>query len=279
MTHAEARLVLTEKLQERYGLGEAKSIVKIVFEDAFDHGRAFEEAQFEAISKRLVAGEPLQYVLGFADFFGLKFKVNPAVLIPRQETEELVDWVIQYLKSAHFSQAPNLLDIGLGSGCIGISILKKFPGLQLYGIEKSEAALAVAKENADLILKTTRQSATFWAGDILDASQWAAFPSFEVIVSNPPYIPYRESHLVPEHVQAYEPGLALFVEDADPLVFYRAIADFSLERLSEGGCLFFECNEFNAPEVASLLRQKGFSPVELRKDLMGAERMVLAHRP
>lgn len=279
MTHAEARLVLTEKLQERHGLGEAKSIVKIVFEDAFDHGRAFEEAQFEAISKRLVAGEPLQYVLGFADFFGLKFKVNPAVLIPRQETEELVDWVIQYLKSAHFSQAPNLLDIGLGSGCIGISVLRKFPGLQLYGIEKSEAALAVAKENAALILKNTRQSATFWAGDILDASQWTAFPSFEVIVSNPPYIPYRESHLVPEHVQAHEPGLALFVEDADPLVFYRAIADFSLERLSEGGCLFFECNEFNAPEVASLLRQKGFSPVELRKDLMGAERMVLAHRP
>lgn len=276
MTHVDARLVLTEKLQERYGIGEAKSIVKIVFEDAFDHGRAFEEATFEAISARLAAGEPLQYVLGFADFFGLKFKVNPAVLIPRQETEELVDWVLQYLKSKHFTQAPKLLDIGLGSGCIGITVLKKFPGLLLYGIDKSEAALAVAEENAAMILKKAAQSANFWVGDILDSSKWAEYPSFEVIVSNPPYIPDRESHLVPEHVHAHEPGLALFVENSDPLLFYRVIADFSLKRLIAGGALFFECNEFNAHEVVKMLRQKGFASVELKKDLMGAERMVLA---
>lgn len=269
----QARHLLMEQLTPRYGEGEARAITRIVFEDAFDHGRAFDAARFDAILARLAGGEPLQYVLGEADFFGLKFKVNPAVLIPRQETEELVAWVLETLlaNAARFP-APALLDIGTGSGCIGITLKKKFPALRLLGLEKSPEALDCARANADRLLGA---DAVQWVpGDALDRSVWASFPALDYVVSNPPYIPYSEQHLVPEHVAAHEPALALFVENDDPLLFYRAIADFAREKLRPGGRLFFECNEFNAPEVAILLRKKGFEQVELRRDLSGADRMV-----
>ncbi len=282
MNSAHSRFFLVEQLSPRYGEGEAMAIARIVFEDAFDHGRAFEKDRFEEILARLVAGEPVQYVLGEADFFGLKFKVSPAVLIPRQETEELVAWVLESLKALPFTSTSNLkvLDIGLGSGCIGITLKKKMPGLQLFGLEKSSAALAIAKENAAQILPPVStinpKPSTFLQGDILNRSDWALFPQMDVVVSNPPYIPHSEKNLVPEHVMAHEPALALFVDDPDPLLFYRVIADFSLEKLRRGGMLFFECNEFNAPEVANYLREKGFSKVEIRKDLGDAERMAKA---
>lgn len=276
MTADSARTFLAEQLTPRYGEGEAKAIARIVFEDVFDHGRVFDEALFGVILLRLVSGEPVQYVLGEADFFGLKFSVNPAVLIPRQETEGLVAWVLEHLKSTP-SLSPKALDIGLGSGCIGITLKKKVPGLQLFGLEKSPAALAVARGNAEHILNTPISqypNFQFFEGDILNRSDWAQFPLLDVVVSNPPYIPHTEKKLVPDHVLAHEPSLALFVDDSDPLLFYRAIADFSLEKLRPGGVLFFECNEFNAREVAALLREKGFGQVELRRDLSGAERMV-----
>jgi len=277
MKSALSRSFLVEQLTPRYGEGEAKSIARIVFEDVFDHGRAFEELRFSEILQRLSAGEPVQYVLGVADFFGLKFKVSPAVLIPRQETEELVAWVLEYLKTFPPVHAPRLLDIGLGSGCIAITLKKKMPGLQLFGLEKSPTALAIAIENADRILNISlsqNHNIQLLQGDILNRSEWDLFPPLDVVVSNPPYIPHSEKSLVPEHVLAHEPALALFVDDPDPLLFYSAIADFSLEKLRPGGVLFFECNEFNATEVAKMLRQKGFSKVELRKDLAGAERMT-----
>lgn len=279
MTADAARHLLAERLAPRYGPGEARAIARIVFEDVFEKGRAFQSQKFQEIMARLVAGEPVQYVLGEADFFGLKFKVGPAVLIPRQETEELVAWTLEYLKGLD-SPSPALLDIGVGSGCIGIALKKKMPALQLFGLEKSPAALAIAQENADQILNSAQHLphsasyANFFLGDILSRTDWAKFPMLEVVVSNPPYIPQAEKNLVPEHVAAHEPGLALFVDDADPLLFYRAIADVALEKLRPGGALFFECNEFNAPEVAALLQQKGFTKIELRKDLAGAERMV-----
>lgn len=272
-----ARILLVEQLTARYGEGEAKAIARIVFEDAFDRGRAFEATRFETILSRLVAGEPVQYVLGEADFFGLKFKVNPAVLIPRQETEDLVAWVLEHLKTFSPIAAPSLLDIGLGSGCIGISLKKKRPSLQLFGLEKSPEALAVATENASRHLNipiSQFSNFEFMEGDILNRSDWAGFPQLDVVVSNPPYIPHSEKGHVPEHVMNHEPALALFVDDPDALLFYRAIAEFSLEKLRPGGVLFFECNEFNATEVADMLRAKGFSNVETRKDLSGANRMV-----
>ena len=269
-----ARIFLVEQLTPRYGEGEARAIVRIVFEDVFDRGRSFEPLKFQEILPRLVAGEPVQYVLGQADFFGLKFKVDPSVLIPRQETEELVAWVLEDLKSFSPLSSPTLLDIGLGSGCIGIALKKKRPGLQLFGLEKSSEALAIATENAQRILGLDRPALQFHLGDVLLRSDWAKFPALDMVVSNPPYIPYTETYLVPDHVLAHEPALALFVGDPDPLLFYRIIAEFSLEKLLPGGRLFFECNEFNAQEVAELLREKGFLNVELRRDLAGAERMV-----
>jgi len=279
MTPEYARNFLIEQLTQRYGDGEAKAIARIVFEDAFDHGRAFVETRFEEILERLVAGEPVQYVLGEADFFGLKFKVSPAVLIPRQETEELVAWVLEHLKIFPKNEPPSLLDIGLGSGCIGITLKKKMPGLQLFGLEKSPAALAISTENASQILGAhstlnPQPSTVFLQGDILNRSDWSLFPELDLVVSNPPYIPHSEKNLVPEHVMSHEPSLALFVDDPDPLLFYRVIADFALEKLRSGGVLFFECNEFNASEVAVMMREKGFSNVEIRKDLAGAERMA-----
>lgn len=269
MTATSARTLLIEQLTPRYGAGEAASIARIVIEDFFPKNN---EEQFYQILNRLLAGEPVQYVLGQADFFCLKFKVNSAVLIPRQETEELVAWVLEHLKNSKL-ESPALLDIGLGSGCIGVTLKKKFPRLRLFGLEKSEAALAVAVENARLILGENAD-VEFAEGDILKKSDWEKFPPLDVVVSNPPYIPLVEKAMMPEHVVAHEPAEALFVSDDDPLAFYRAIADFSLQKLQAGGALFFECNEFNANEVADLLGEKGFSKAELRKDLAGAERMV-----
>ncbi|MCK6694697.1 MAG: peptide chain release factor N(5)-glutamine methyltransferase [Thermoanaerobaculia bacterium] len=270
-------------LTPRYGPGEARSIARIVFEDAFGARRPaekvfseVEERQFLDIRRRLLLGEPVQYVLGQADFFGLKFKVNPTVLIPRQETEELVAWVLEWLKERGLPH-PAVLDVGLGSGCIGITLKAKLPEIRLFGLEKSPAALDLAAENARHILGD--QTFTFVCGDILSPSAEQLFPDPDVIVSNPPYIPLREQTLMPEHVRKYEPGLALFVENDDPLLFYRAIAGFARRKLRPGGALFFECNEFNAGEVAALLRAEGLKNVALRKDLSGAERMVQGELP
>lgn len=281
MNSESARHLLIEQLTPTYGEGEARAMARIVFEDAFDHGRAFDEGRFEQIRTRLLAGEPLQYVLGRADFFGLKFTVSPAVLIPRQETEELVAWVLEYLKNSDVAPI-FLLDIGLGSGCIGLTLKKKFPALHLFGLEKSLDALDVAEENAERILPIPafdHPNIHLLEGDILDRDVWAQFPLLDVVVSNPPYIPHSEKHWVPPHVLEHEPALALFVDDPDPLLFYRTIADFSLEKLRPNGRLFLECNEFNAPEVAVLLQEKGFDNVQLRKDLADADRMVCAQKP
>jgi len=280
MTTDEILPRLTAALTPRYGAGEAASIARIVAEDVFllkKHPErlltAAQAAHFEQIRSRLMAGEPVQYILGEADFFGLKFKVSPAVLIPRQETEELVAWVLEWLKTSNLEH-PALLDIGLGSGCIGISLKKNFPRLHLFGLEKSPDALAIALENAERILTLRPSPPAFSQGDILDSAHWPQFPLLDAVVSNPPYIPLREKSLMPEHVLAHEPSLALFVDDADPLLFYRAIALFCQKKLRPDGVVFFECNEFNARQVAALLSAEGFEAVELRKDLGGAERMV-----
>jgi release factor glutamine methyltransferase len=286
MTFDQASAFLIEQLAARYDAGEARSIAHIVLEDVFERrktpAKIFQEADVQnlaAIGARLKNGEPVQYIVGEADFFGLRFKVNPWVLIPRQETEELVAWVLEYLKSARLER-PAVLDIGLGSGCIGVTIKAKYPAAALFGIEKSPEALEVASENARRILG--EGGFVFFLEDVLEPGGGAAdgrpldLQRFDVIVSNPPYIPHREKNLMPEHVLAHEPPLALFVENDDPLIFYRRIAALSRRLLRPGGVLFFECNEFNAGRVGDLLRETGFSKVELRKDLAGAERMLSA---
>lgn len=277
MFYSEIKPKLLETLIPLYGEGEASAIARIVLEDVFGKvERALEPAeitQLEQILQRLSTGEPVQYILGQADFFGLKFLVNPSVLIPRQETEELVDWILTDLKKG-VNQHPKLLDIGLGSGCIGITLKKKYPALNLSGLEKSPEALALARENAQILLKVGAAGQNLLEGDILDPQVQQHFDQLDVIVSNPPYIPHHEKHLVPRHVQAFEPALALFVEDDDPLLFYRVIAEFAFKKLTPGGALYFECNEFNAAEVLGLMQKIGFRELELRKDICGAERMT-----
>jgi len=286
LTPATVKSVLIQGISSRYSLAEAAGIARIVLEDVFQVHRKPESVfvsewtsaqtdDLQQIIRRLEAGEPVQYVVGTADFFGMVFQVNPAVLIPRQETEELVAWVLEHLRNLDTDSHVSLLDIGLGSGCIGIALKKKFPRLQLFGLEKSAEALAVATHNAQQILGESADF-RFLQGDILQASDGQAFSALNVIVSNPPYIPLAEKELMPEHVLAHEPALALFVSNEDPLVFYRTIADFALEKLRPGGVLFFECNEFNAAEVAMLLSEKGFQDVVLKKDISGSDRMVRA---
>ncbi len=277
---------MIQGISSRYSLAEAASIARIVLEDVFQVHRKPESVfvsewttaqtdDLQQIIRRLEAGEPVQYVVGTADFFGLVFQVNPAVLIPRQETEELVAWVLEHLRNLDTDNHVSLLDIGLGSGCIGITLKKKFPALQLFGLEKGADALSVATRNAQQILGASADF-RFLQGDILETSGWQAFSALDVIVSNPPYIPLAEKELMPEHVLAHEPALALFVSNEDPLVFYRTIADFALEKLRPGGVLFFECNEFNAVKVAALLSEKGFQDIVLKKDISGSDRMVRA---
>ena len=268
---------LTDALTPAYGEGEASSIARIVAEDAFhlkgNAGRELgpeEYTHYLSIRQRLLSGEPVQYVLGEADFFGLKFRVSPATLIPRQETEELVAWV---LEETDILNGINLLDVGLGSGCIAISIRKKRPGWTVYGMEVSQEALAVAQQNSEILVGGNTR---FFQGNALKKEDWQNLPPLDIVISNPPYIPAAERTLIPAHVLYHEPHLALFVTDEDPLLFYREIADASREKLKPGGWLYFECNEFNAGEVAGLLAQTGFSHVESRKDICGADRMVRA---
>jgi release factor glutamine methyltransferase len=287
MNFQEAKTFVVQRLTTRYGNGESESIARIALEDTFqwrvgDWQRRLSEvemAQLSTVVARLEQGEPLQYVLGMADFFGLKFHVSPAVLIPRQETEELVALVLEHLKTIP-ETTPAVLDIGLGSGCIGITLLKKRNHIRLFGIEKSPDALAVAQQNANAILGENARLADFQSGDILMSDALPTdWPLFHVVVSNPPYIPLAEKHLVPEHVQAHEPSLALFVEDHDPLLFYRQIASLALTQLFPGGALFFECNQYNAQEAAALLQEMGFKHVQLIQDLSGADRILRAFSP
>jgi release factor glutamine methyltransferase len=282
MTIQFAREKLVETLAPRYGRSESASIARIVFEDVFDGLHRMQDDQmtqselieFQTIETRLMQGEPLQYVLGQADFFGLKFKVSPAVLIPRQETEELVAWVLEYLKTER-KPGQALLDIGTGSGCIALTLKKKLPHLSVTALDVSSLALEITKENQLALLGKNTEGMELRLADVLQENNWANLPEFDVVVSNPPYIPLSEKHLVPDHVQAHEPALALFVETENPLLFYDKIVEFSKIKLKKGGALFFECNEFNAPSVKKLLEEKGYRQVQLRQDISGADRMVM----
>jgi len=221
----------------------------------------------------LKIGRPIQYILGEAYFYGLTFKVNEHVLIPRPETEELVDWIINESKSNKF-QTPNpkLLDIGTGSGCIPVTLKRYLPNIEVTTLDVSSDAIAVAKENARLI----HTEINFIEANILT---YQTDVEFNIIVSNPPYIRFLEKKDMHKNVLAHEPHLALFVSDEDPLIFYKAIADFALKKLNKNGLLFFEINEYLGLETIEMLKTKGFTDIELRKDMQGKDRMVKASPP
>ena len=267
----------TDILTPLYGEGEAQSIARIVFEDAFQiknlTNQPFSNTDFEkllSIQKRLLNHEPVQYILGEADFYGLKFKVNENVLIPRPETEELVYWIIETAQQA--GRSLSILDIGTGSGCIPITLKTELPTCRISACDVSKEALKIARENA--ILNDTEID--FFQVDILDKKQWIMLNDFDIIVSNPPYIPHAERALMPENVLKFEPDLALFVEEDEPLIFYKTITEFALQKGNKNGWLFFEMNEYNAEEVANLLTINHLKSVQIQKDLQNKDRMIRA---
>ncbi len=228
-----------------------------------------EQMALDRISKELADGRPVQYVLGEAWFAGMKFYVNESVLIPRPETEELIEWVIESQQSKVKSQ--KVLDIGTGSGCIPVSLKKKKPDLAVTGIDISVNALALAAENAD----TLQADVSFLPIDFLNEQVWEQLPVYDIIVSNPPYIKQSEQAGMSKHVVDHEPGIALFVPDEDALLFYRKIALFAKTHLAGDGMIFLEINEMLGKEVLDLFESNGYVAT-LRKDLQGKDRMVKA---
>jgi release factor glutamine methyltransferase len=225
---------------------------------------------WEAILTELKNQKPIQYILGETFFYGLRFEVNENTLIPRPETEELVDWIISENKKAGHFKNPKILDIGTGSGCIAISIAKNHPNAKVFAIDISEKALEVAKKNA----KLNEVSIAFLQKNILETVSLEQ--DFDIIVSNPPYVRNLEKEEINKNVLEFEPHLALFVEDNDALLFYSKIATLAKKNLTPNGKLFFEINQYLGKETVELLQKTGFKNIELRKDIYGNDRMIAA---
>ena len=228
-----------------------------------------EEVQkWEAIISELKTEKPIQYIIGETWFYDSKFYVNEHTLIPRPETEELVDWIVSKFPKTQNPKAITVLDIGTGTGCIPISIKKNIPQAEVFAIDVSEEALKVAKRNAI----ENKVEVHFILQNILDAEKLES--KFDVIVSNPPYVRNLEKEEIKKNVLEYEPHLALFVEDNDAMLFYRKIAQLAKESLTENGKLFFEINQYLGKETFELLEQLGFQNIELRKDIYSNDRMI-----
>ena len=215
---------------------------------------------------------PIQHILGKTEFFGIQLHVNNKVLIPRPETEELVQWILDVVEKRDNLK---ILDIGTGSGCIGIALAKNLPSAEVIALDVSKEALLVAKENA----KQNNVQINFIEADILTSCHTelvSASQKFDIIVSNPPYVRQQEKQEIKNNVLDNEPHLALFVKDDDALQFYKAISQFSSNNLSEKGLLFFEINEYLGNEMIQLLEKDNFNNIELKKDMFGKNRMIKA---
>jgi release factor glutamine methyltransferase len=223
--------------------------------------------QWETVLSQLKEQKPIQYILGETEFFGLPFYVNENTLIPRPETEELVEWIIKDLKNEKIKDL-KILDIGTGSGCIAISLGKNLPNASVFAIDVSEKALATAKKNAEL----NDVKVTFIQKNILETED--LYQQFDIIVSNPPYVRNLEKQEIHKNVLEYEPHLALFVEDNDALIFYKKIAELATKNLSENGQLYFEINQYLGKEMIELLEKYDFKNIELKKDIYENDRMI-----
>jgi release factor glutamine methyltransferase len=221
--------------------------------------------------QRLKSEEPIQYILGETDFYGLSFKLNSNVLIPRPETEELVDWMLTRQPTTN-NQQLNILDIGTGSGCIAISLAKSLKNTKVYALDVSSDALKIAEENA----KLNQVEAEFIEKDILkiEDGRLKTDLKFDVIVSNPPYVREQEKQHMNRNVLNNEPHLALFVEDENPLQFYKALTEFAVNNLKDQGWLFFEINEYLGIEMMQLLNDFNFTNIELKQDVFKKDRMI-----
>jgi release factor glutamine methyltransferase len=223
---------------------------------------------WDEILDKLKLEIPIQYILGITHFYGSEFNVNENVLIPRPETEELVDWIISSSVNMPKFKNIKILDIGTGSGCIAISLAKNIPNAQVFAIDISDKALATVKDNADL----NKVTVAFIQRNILETNDLEQ--QFDIIVSNPPYVRNLEKAEIKPNVLANEPHLALFVADDDALLFYRKIAELATKNLSAEGKLFFEINQYLGIETVELLEKMQFKNIELRKDIYGNDRMI-----
>lgn len=267
---------LWRTLEPLYGNGEARAVTDYVLDVCFGLSKAdilcgaVEEmtaektAELNKIFGRLMEGEPVQYVLGRAEFCGRWFNVRPGVLIPRPETEELCAWITADSKA---SGSPKVLDIGTGSGCIAITLQLDMPESKVTAWDISADALDVARENAQRL----GANVNFVKQDALNAKPEG---EWDVIVSNPPYICEKEKKDMAVNVLEHEPHKALFVPDADPLLFYRAITRLAVQTLSKGGRLYFEINPIYADDTCHMMRAEGMTAVELRSDMYGKQRMA-----
>ena len=272
---------IKKELAELYPESEVTGFIRILLEticgwnytaQIINKNEPVRESEFREIKKmvsRLKQFEPIQYIFGETEFMDLKLTVNPSVLIPRPETEELVTWIID----TNRLDAPQILDIGTGSGCIPLAIKRSIKNAKISAIDISVKALEVAKQNAI----RNNLDVSFSAVNIL---RWENFSwdLFDVIVSNPPYVREIEKQKMHANVLNYEPGEALFVSNEKPLIFYERIAEFSLQYLKEGGKLFFEINEYLGNELCNLLDNKGFVRIELRQDINDKNRMVCCEK-
>lgn len=288
MTIKHYRDQFIQELTPLYDAGEAESFFYLILEAkhqlkrvdlALQPDLVFSKAELETwnlILEQLKKEIPVQYLLGTTHFYGLEFEVNSNVLIPRPETEELVDWIIQ---SRNFGTKFNpevsgqsskfkILDIGTGSGCIAISLAKNLPNAVVSALDVSDKALATAQKNAEL----NQVAIQFIHQSILEIEDLGQ--QFDLIVSNPPYVRHLEKHEIKKNVLDNEPHLALFVEDNDALIFYRKIAQLAQKNLNPQGQLYFEINQYLGQETLDLLQEMGFKDITLRKDIYGNDRMI-----
>ncbi|HUS00799.1 MAG TPA: peptide chain release factor N(5)-glutamine methyltransferase [Chitinophagaceae bacterium] len=297
MTVDELYKDFVEQLKTIYDEREANNIADWVFESIAGGTRldrisnkqqAISSSTIQQLNnalQQLLQHKPVQYVLGDAWFYKMKLKVNEHVLIPRPETEELVEWVVEEIRNKkseiskkvakltpHNSQL-TLLDIGTGSGCIAIAIKKELPDVEMSAVEISEDALSLAKENA----AGQNVKINFLQLDFLDEGSWPSLGSFNILISNPPYIPGNEKIKLAKNVVDHEPHLALFVNDDNPLIFYQKIADFADKHLKEEGKIFVEVHEDHTSEVQQIFKENDFA-TEIKKDIYGRDRMIKSSR-
>ncbi|WP_336836069.1 peptide chain release factor N(5)-glutamine methyltransferase [Sphingobacterium siyangense] len=276
-------LLFQHELQELYDEDEIKAIFLVVVAEKFKLNRTnyqlrktaivneADKAEVLSILQDLKKHRPIQYILNKADFYGEVFQVNESVLIPRQETEELVDLIIKNHKS---SQSLKIIDIGTGSGCIPIILSKHLINSQVTTMDISKEAIKTAQENA----RNLKTQVQFINADIFEWEYIFSDQQYNIIVSNPPYITPGEKQHMNQNVLAYEPELALFIEESAPLIFYDVISSFALKHLAPDGDLYFEINQYLGAEMKELMVKKGFEQVKLIKDINGADRIIHAKK-
>lgn len=276
MTIEDLKHHFQKNLSEIYPQSEIKTFFNWLIEDLidftpidivlkFDYELEKKDlAIFESQLERLKQQEPIQHILGYTEFYGMRFKVNPDVLIPRPETEELVDWVVK----DHKNQSPkNILDIGTGSGCIAVALKKELPLCEVSAMDISSDALEVARYNAE----HNQTDINFIQQDLLKLSQLPE--ETEIIVSNPPYVRLLEKTQIQDNVLKYEPHKALFVEDLDPLLFYKSICKLAIN-LSKPLCIYFEISQYMVENLKSMLNDLNLRDFEFKKDFRGNHRML-----